>query len=205
VTIGLIDYGAGNLTSVVKALSFVGADVVCARSPGDLTSRDALVIPGVGHFGATAALDAQWRSQIVACIRDRVPLLGICLGMQWLFEGSDEAPGVPGLALFAGRCFRLDGNGSIKVPHVGWNTLSCPSRASRLLAGVDDEAWAYFTHSFAAPGVDGSVATTTHGAPFSSCVERDAVWGTQWHPEKSGDTGLRVLRNFLQLARRNAA
>jgi glutamine amidotransferase len=124
-------------------------------------------------------------------------VLGICLGMHWLFEGSDEAPALPGLGLFQGRCCRL--NGPVKVPHVGWNTLARTSGPSRLLDGVHDGAWAYFTHSFAAPCGGGCVATTTHGAPFASCIEGDGVWGTQWHPEKSGSTGLRVLANFIEM------
>jgi glutamine amidotransferase len=196
VTIGLVDYGAGNLSSVAKGLSVAGADVVIARRPDDVTDVRGIVIPGVGHFAATAALDDRWRSRIAMSVQGGTPVLGICLGMQWLFEGSDEAPSVPGFGLFAGRCFRI--TGPIKVPHVGWNTLALTSSGSRLLEGVPDQAWAYFTHSFAAPSGDGSVATTTYGVPFAACIERDHVWGTQWHPEKSGDTGLRVLRNFME-------
>ena len=198
-TIGLVDYGAGNLSSVTKALAFVGANVAIPRSPDDLNTVDGIVVPGVGHFAATAALDDKWRSRIAARIADRTPVLGICLGMQWLFEGSDEAPSVTGLGLFPGRCVRIEG--PVKVPHVGWNTLAIASRPSRLLAGIGNDAWAYFTHTFAAPRIDHSVAITTYGMPFTSCVEQDRVWGTQWHPEKSGATGLRVLANYLESVR----
>ena len=198
-TIALVDYGAGNLSSVTKALAFVGADIIIPRSPDDLDAVDGIVIPGVGHFAATAALDGRWRSRIAERIEARTPLLGICLGLQWLFEGSDEAPSLAGLGLFPGRCTRIDG--PVKVPHVGWNTLAIASRPSTLLAGIGNDAWAYFTHTFAAPCIDSSVAITTYGMPFTSCVERHRVWGTQWHPEKSGETGLRVLANFLDLIR----
>jgi glutamine amidotransferase len=128
-----------------------------------------------------------------------VPLLGICLGLQWLFDGSEEAPGIPGLGLMTGRCFRL--TGAVKVPHVGWNTLDRTGRPSRLLDGVPASASAYFTHSFAAPVGDDAVATTTHGTPFASVVERGRTFGVQFHPEKSGTTGLRILANFLAIVR----
>jgi glutamine amidotransferase len=200
VRIGLVDYGAGNAASVAKGLRAVGASVELVHGCDALGGFAALVIPGVGHFGATAALGDAWRRALRARIAS-VPVLGICLGMQWLFEGSDEAPALPGLGVLAGRCFRL--SGPVKVPHVGWNTLSTTEPRSRLLDGVPDGAWAYFTHSYAAPAGRDAVATTTCGATFASCVERGRVWGTQWHPEKSGATGLRVLANFLELVRSN--
>jgi imidazole glycerol-phosphate synthase subunit HisH len=125
-------------------------------------------------------------------------VLGICLGMQWLFEGSDEAPGIRGLGVFGGTCFRLPSNGELKVPHVGWNRLRI-ERAGRLLDGLDDGTYAYFTHSFAAPLVEGTAATAAHGAAFAAAVERDTVFGVQFHPEKSGDAGLRILRNFVEV------
>ena len=133
-----------------------------------------------------------------------MPLLGICLGLQWLFDGSDEAPDLPGLGLFPGRCAVITGD--VKVPHVGWNTLDRTLQAHppRVLDGIAAGAFAYFTHSYAAPVVDASVATTTHGMPFSAAVERDRVFGAQFHPEKSGRAGLRLLANFLALAREAA-
>lgn len=193
--IALIDYGAGNLTSVVKGFRAVGADVRIVSSLNDLEGADAIVVPGVGHFAATSTLTAEWRQIIKSAIDADVPLLGICLGLQWLFEGSDEAPGLPGLALLPGRCFRLSGN--VKVPHVGWNTLEFSGTESRLLHGVTAGASAYFTHSYAAPLGPATAADTTHGLPFAAAVEHGRVFGVQFHPEKSGATGLRILQNFL--------
>jgi glutamine amidotransferase len=195
VNIVLIDYGAGNLTSVVKGFNAVGAPVRTIEAATDLDGADAIVIPGVGHYEATASLGPDWREAIRRAIDGGVPLLGICLGLQWLFEGSDEAPVRPGIGLIAGRCFRLSGD--VKVPHVGWNTLSRTGRPSRLLANLPSGASAYFTHSYAAPIGPATVAATTHGVAFAAAVERDRTFGVQCHPEKSGSTGLRILENFL--------
>jgi glutamine amidotransferase len=199
VNVALVDYGAGNLTSVIKGLRAVGADVRVVSRPAELGGAEALVIPGVGHFDATRALDADWRAAVRERLDAGLPLLGICLGLQWLFEGSDEAPDVPGFGLLAGRCFRLPD--TVKVPHVGWNTLDGRAASSRLLAGLPEGAMAYFTHSFAAPVVSATAASTGHGAPFSSAIERGRVFATQFHPEKSGTTGLRLLSNFMTSAR----
>ncbi len=197
VEVTLLDYGAGNLSSVEKALVHVGFRVSRARRAAEIVDRGALIIPGVGHYAATGALGGEFRAAVAQHIRRGAPLLGICLGLQYLFEGSDEAPDVPGLGLLAGRCFRLGGD--VKVPHVGWNTLETV-RDSRLLQGIGRLA-VYFTHSYAAPVTGEAVATTTHGLPFASVVERANVFGVQWHPEKSGEAGLSVLRNFLEVAR----
>jgi glutamine amidotransferase len=198
-TIALVDYGAGNLTSVIKALTRCGTEVVVAASPDRLDGVRAIVVPGVGHFSRTASLDDPWRRGIRARISAGTPVLGICLGLHWLFYGSEEAPGVEGLAVFRGRCGRLEGQ--IKVPHVGWNSLEPTGRPSLLLEGIDAGAFAYFSHSYAVQAAGDAVATTTHGQPFVSAVERDHVFGTQFHPEKSGATGLRVLANFLASCR----
>ena len=197
--IALIDYGAGNLTSVRKALTALGADYRIPASPADCTAAAGLIVPGVGHFGATSALAGPWRDAIGGAVDAGTPLLGICLGMQWLFEGSDEAPDVPGLAMLPGRVTRLCGNPAerLKVPHVGWNSLQLCDRRTRLLSGLDAGAQVYFTHSYAAPVTGDCAATTTHAAPFASVVERDHVFGVQFHPEKSGEAGLHILRNFL--------
>jgi glutamine amidotransferase len=197
VSIALVDYGAGNLTSVIKAFKAVGADVRLVSHVADTAGARAIVVPGVGHFSATASLGPEWRTAVQSALGRGVPLLGICLGMQWLFEGSAEAPEAPGLGFIPGRCFRLEGN--VKVPHVGWNSLSLATRPSRLFEGVEPEASAYFTHSYAAPLVADTMATTTHAVPFSAAIERDLVFGAQFHPEKSGRTGLRMLTNFLRV------
>lgn len=199
--VDVIDYGAGNLASVLKALRATGTEPRVAASPEALSGSTALLIPGVGHFAATGPLTTTLRSSISARLDAGAAVLGICLGMQWLFEGSDEAPDLPGLGVFAGRCHRLKARTTIKVPHVGWNSLDRTPSPSRLLTGVPDGAFAYFTHTYGAPVGPECVATTTHGNTFASVVERGRVFGTQWHPEKSGDTGLQVLRNFITIAR----
>ena len=198
--IALVDYGAGNLTSVRKALSALGADFMTPATPTELHGVRAVIVPGVGHFSATSALDDEWRRAIGGVVDAGTPLFGICVGMQWLFEGSDEAPGVAGLGVMKGRIARLDGNAEqrLKVPHVGWNALDF-TRSARLLRGLDSGAQVYFTHSFAAPVTTDCVAATTHANTFASAVERDNVFGVQFHPEKSGDAGLQILRNFLAI------
>ncbi len=197
--IALIDYGAGNLTSVKKALTALGVDFHVPMAPGECDGAAGLIVPGVGHFSATRALEGTWRETIGRLVGQGTPLLGICVGMQWLFAGSEEAPEVPGLGVLEGRCRLLRGDAAqrLKVPHVGWNALD--SRDSRLLAGIHPGAYVYFTHSYAAPVTSDCVASTTHAEPFAAAVERGNVFGVQFHPEKSGEAGLQILRNFLNL------
>ena len=197
--IALIDYQAGNLTSVKKALTTIGADVFVPEGPDALREARGIIVPGVGHFGATRALDAAWIEGILERIGEGRPLLGICLGMHWLFEGSDEAPDLPGLGLLSGQCRRLASSDAIKIPHVGWNTLSLQREAS-ILEGVADQSQVYFTHSYVTPLTSETVAIAEHGEPFSAVVQRANIAGVQFHPEKSGDVGLTILRNFVQLA-----
>lgn len=198
--IALIDYGAGNLTSVKKALHALGAEFTVPASPEECANATGVIVPGVGHFSATTALGQPWREAISRAVDTGTPLLGICVGMQWLYEGSEEAPDVPGLGVLEGQCRLLRGNAAerLKVPHVGWNALEV-SGTCRLLAGVSSGSHVYFTHSFAAPVTNACVASTTHGESFAAAVERDNVFGVQFHPEKSGDAGLHILRNFLGL------
>ena len=201
--IALIDYKAGNLTSVKKALAAIHADVWVPAAPEELERATAIIVPGVGHFGATRALDRDWVEAILARVGVGRPVLGICLGMQWLYEGSDEAPDLPGLGLLAGRCYRLPGSGasgqSLKIPHVGWNNLELTRDAS-IVEGIASGAQVYFTHSFVGPVTGDTVAVTEHGEPFAAVVQRGQVAGVQFHPEKSGDVGLQILRNFVRLA-----
>jgi glutamine amidotransferase len=196
--IALIDYGAGNLTSVRKGFHAAGAELMTPAAPADLDRVSGIVVPGVGNFGATAALASGWMDAIRRAVERGVPLFGICLGMQWLFEGSDEAPDLPGLGLIAGHCRRLPQTGDIKVPHVGWNSLHRP-RDSRLLAGIAEATQVYFTHSYAAPVTGESAATCEHGIAFAAAVERGHIFGVQFHPEKSGPIGLHIVKNFLNL------
>jgi len=200
--IALVDYGAGNLTSVRKGFAAAGADVTLARAPGDLADASGVVVPGVGHFGATSSLEEAWTEAILRGVDDGRPLFGICLGMQWLFDGSTEAPECRGLGVLAGRCRRLDDRGgTLKIPHVGWNALTI-TRPSTLLAGLAEGAYVYFTHSYAGPVTDATCAVSVHGDSFAAVVEREHVGGVQFHPEKSGEAGLRILRNFVALCAR---
>ena len=209
--IGLVDYGAGNLTSVKKALTALGAAFTVPETPDDCAGASGLIVPGVGHFSATMALAAPWREAISHAVQAGTPLLGICVGMQWLFDGSEEAPEVPGLGVLSGTCRLMHGTLSerLKIPHVGWNALQSPvgpdgvpvpaAFSGRLLAGLPQNSYVYFTHSFAAPVTRDCVASTTHAGSFAAVVERDLVFGVQFHPEKSGDVGLQILRNYLEL------
>ena len=196
--IALVDYGAGNLTSVRKALAAIGANTWTPTVAGELGRAHGIIVPGVGHFDSTRALTNEWRTAIRTMADDGVPVLGICVGMQWLFEGSTEAPDVAGLSLLKGTCHNFTEyvNGRLKVPHVGWNSLTL-SRQTRLMTGVKDGSQVYFTHSYAAPVIDATAATCEYGVQFSAAVERENVSGVQFHPEKSGDTGLRILSNWL--------
>jgi imidazole glycerol-phosphate synthase subunit HisH len=199
--IALVDYGAGNLTSVRKALAAVGASVWTPSVPGELGRAHGIVVPGVGHFDATRRISDNWRTAIKTMADDGVPLLGICVGLQWLFAGSEEAPGVQGFGIFEGQCALLCPRSTtqdpraLKVPHVGWNALHLP-RSSRLMAGVKEGTQVYFTHSYAAPVVVDTVAICVYGGPFSAAVERGNISAVQFHPEKSGDAGIRILSNW---------
>jgi len=194
----VIDYKAGNLTSVLKALRHLGAEVEVTDSDLALVeTAERIVLPGVGHFAATERLDTTGlTSGIHGAIARGVPFLGICVGMQWLYAGSSEAPDQPGLAHFSESCTHF-AESAEKVPHVGWNSLEA-RKGSQLLVGVEPGEFVYFTHSYKAPVTTDTAASTFYIEPFASAVESGNVMGVQFHPEKSGATGLRILRNFLE-------
>ena len=195
--IAVVDYRAGNLTSVCKALHALGAEPLVTADPAALRDAEKIILPGVGHFVATERL---FQSGMAAAIRQRVAdgalFLGICVGLQWIFSGSTEAPAAHGLEIFPEICERFPG--SIKCPHVGWNSLDIV-RPSRLLRGLPPSPYVYFTHSYRAPKINATVATTNYAGDFSSVVEEGNWMAVQFHPEKSGPTGLKILQNFLDL------
>jgi len=195
--IAVVDYRAGNLASVKKALDHLGADAAVTSDPQVVARADKIILPGVGHFSATAALDETGlRGAIVEKLEQNAAFLGICVGMQWMFDASEESPGTHGLSLFRGRCGHFPAE--VKSPHVGWNTLICDDR-SILLRGIDSNSFVYFTHSYRAPIVEATVARSEYGGEFSAAVEQGSTFGVQFHPEKSGPAGLRVLQNFCAL------
>ena len=194
--IAIVDYGAGNISSVKKALEHLGTDAQVTSDASVIAAAQKLIVPGVGHFTRCQTLNQSMRAPILEAIKSGKPFLGICVGMQWLFAGSTEAPETPGAALFAGECSRFPA--SVKSPHVGWNQIEVGSN-SRLLKGVSNGAFVYSTHSYRAPVVAETVACTNYGGAFSAAVEHDNVFGVQFHPEKSAETGLKILENFCAL------
>jgi len=194
--IAIVDYGAGNISSVKKALEHLGADTQVTSDPLVIATAEKIIVPGVGHFSRCQSLNASLRAPVLDAIHNGRLFLGICVGMQWLFEGSTEAPETPGAALFAGECSRFPA--SVKSPHVGWNQIEV-SNGSRLLKDVNSGAFVYYTHSFRAPVVEQTVACTSYGGAFSAAIERDNIFGVQFHPEKSAETGLKILENFCAL------
>jgi imidazole glycerol phosphate synthase glutamine amidotransferase subunit len=196
----IVDYGAGNVPSVERALQRLGAESERTSSPESISNAEALLLPGVGHYATlVGALDEQnMRSPLIAAIQRGVPFLGICLGLQVLYESSEEAPQLRGLQLLPGTVCALPSN--VKLPHMGWNQVAA-TRTSRLLKGIESSAYFYFAHSYAVLDSNGaSAATCSHGAPFVAVVEKENILAVQFHPEKSGDAGARLLQNFLRIA-----
>ncbi len=196
--IAVVDYKAANLASVQKAISHLGLHSQITGNPDLVRRAERVILPGVGHFSTMQRLqDSGLRGAIFESIQEGTPFLGICVGMQWLFAGSTEAPDVPGLGLFEGMCEHFPP--AVKSPHVGWNDFEVRDN-SQLFRAVPRDSFVYFTHSYRAPVADGVVATTLYGTPFAAAVERDNVFGVQFHPEKSGIAGIQILKNFCEAA-----
>jgi glutamine amidotransferase len=201
--IQVIDYKAGNLTSVVKTLHYLNAQTSITQDPDLIRTASKIVLPGVGHFAATQLLhDLHITEAIREAIARGAWFLGVCVGLQWLFAGSTESPATPGLGHFPGQCERFPesfANQPLKSPHVGWNSLESLAPTSKLLANIDEGGFVYYTHSWRAPVIAATAATTPYGGNFTAAVERDNVMGVQFHPEKSSTVGLQLLKNFVEL------
>lgn len=197
-TTALIDYGAGNLRSISNAIKQFNEKSILASTPEMLDKADRIILPGVGHFGNAMDKLVAFKDVIFEKIDEGIPFLGLCLGIQVLLDASEESPGASGLGIFKGGCKRFPG--SVKIPHMGWNTLKI-EKESKLLKDVSEDCLFYFVHSYYPEPVDDSivVATTEYEVRFPSVIEKDNVFATQFHPEKSGKSGLVILKNFLSL------
>lgn len=200
--IAIIDYGAGNLQSVKKAFDFIGAESVITDEPKVILSADKILLPGVGSFGD--AMDSMAKNGLVEtvkeCAQSGKPFLGICLGLQLLFEESEESPGVKGLGIFKGKIRKFSPDMGLKIPHIGWNSLSIKQK-NGIFKDIPENAYVYFVHSYYLLAEDeNDIATVTnYGIDFHSAVGKNNVFATQFHPEKSGDVGLQILRNFASM------
>lgn len=200
--IGIIDYGAGNIKSVEKALVLLGEEPVVTSDPDTLLKADKVVLPGVGSFGtAMENLNRLGLSDVIRKITDAgTPFLGICLGLQLLFESSEESPGVQGLSILPGKILRIPEAEGLKIPHMGWNSLKV-SKSSRILGHLGEEPYVYFVHSYYLKADDESIvsATTQYGVTIHAAVECGNIFATQFHPEKSSDVGISILKSFVEL------
>ncbi len=201
--IAIIDYGAGNIQSVYKAFRHIGCECRITSDRDEILAGDAAVFPGVGSFGDTVDTLNKLgiKGSIIDFIKSGKPFLGICLGLQLLFPASEESPGAEGLGIFDGSITRIPNGEGLKIPHIGWNSLEIDP-ASRLLKGIEQGAYTYFVHSYFLNAADKSIvsAQTEYGVRIDAAIEKDNVFATQFHPEKSGETGLAILRNFAEIA-----
>ena len=202
--IAIIDYDAGNIKSVEKAVQYLGEEAKVTRDPEEILSADGVILPGVGAFGdAMGKLrDYGLIDVIHECVRREIPFLGICLGLQLLFERSEESPGVEGLGVLEGEILRLPAESGLKIPHIGWNDLKFP-RKGKLFEGVPENSYVYFVHSYYLKAKDPEIvtATTEYGAVVHASVEKGNVFACQYHPEKSSGVGLKMLENFIKLTK----
>ena len=200
--IAIIDYDAGNIRSVEKALLYLGQEAVITRDPKIILGADGVILPGVGAFGdAMGKLHTYGLMQVIRqCVQENKPFLGICLGLQLLFESSEESPGVTGLGVLKGKVVRLPAEAGLKIPHIGWNDLKFPN-SGRLFKGLKEGAFVYFVHSYylTAKEPDIVTATTEYGTVIHASVEKGNVFACQFHPEKSSEAGLTILRNFIKV------
>lgn len=202
--IGIIDYDAGNIRSVEKALSYLGEKTVVSRDPDILKSVDKVILPGVGSFGL--AMENLHRYELVPVIRDMIedgkPFLGICLGLQLLFESSEESPGAEGLGILKGKILKIPSSPGLKIPHMGWNSLQLQNNG-RLFRNIPQDTYVYFVHSYYLQAQEPEIvkAVTGYGTEIHASVEKDNVFACQFHPEKSGKYGLEILKNFAELGR----
>ncbi len=200
--IAIIDYDAGNIKSVEKALKLLGQEAVVTRDHETILGADRVILPGVGAFGdAMGKLEQFGLDKVIhEVVRKNTPFLGICLGLQLLFESSEESPGVKGLGVLKGEIVRIPESGGLKIPHMGWNSLGFP-RSGRLFAGLPDDPYVYFVHSYYLRAEDAGIVTavTEYGTEIHASVENGNVFACQFHPEKSSDTGIQILKNFVEI------
>ena len=200
--LAVIDYDAGNIKSVVNAFKLLGTEALVTRDPQEIMNADHVILPGVGAFGdAMRKLEEYKLTEVIRDVaKSGTPFMGICLGLQLLFDSSDESEGVAGLGILRGKIKRIPDNGTLKVPQIGWNSLKYPGEG-RLFKGIDEDSFVYFVHSYYLDAEDKSIvkATTEYGVTIDASVEKDNVFACQFHPEKSAEVGMEILKNFLSI------